>query len=80
MLHVRMSNTIVFPEGALVSSDVMDQMTISMMKGLGLNLSALPWEMLYQLQDGITTGLCTRKNHAIQVLSEQRINMEQLSL
>jgi len=48
MLCTRMANTIVLPEGALVSADAMDQMTVSMMKGLGLNLVALLGEMLYQ--------------------------------
>jgi len=42
MLHMRMANEIVLPEGALVSVDEMERMTISMMKGLGLNLVALP--------------------------------------
>jgi len=49
MFHARMENTIVLPEGALVSSNVMDQLSLSMMKDLGLNLDALPREMLYQL-------------------------------
>lgn len=44
-----MENTIVLLEGALVSSNAMDHLLISMMKGLGLNLATLPWEMLYQL-------------------------------
>lgn len=70
MLWARMTNTILLPEGALVSSDAMEQMTVSMMKGLGLNLDALPQEMLYHLQDGITAKLRARENCAIQVLSE----------
>lgn len=80
MLRARMKNTIVFPEGALVPSNAMDQLSISMMKGLGLNLAALPWETLYQLQDGIKIELQARESQAIQVLSEHKINIEQLSL
>lgn len=49
MLHASMKNTVVFPEGSLMSFNVMDQLSISMMKGLGLNLVALPWETMYQL-------------------------------
>jgi len=49
MLHAKMANTIVLLEGVLVSVDVMDRMMVRMMKGLGLNLAALPREMLYQL-------------------------------
>ena len=49
MLHARMKNTIVFPKGSLMSSNVKDQLSISMMKGLGLNITTLPWETMYQL-------------------------------
>lgn len=80
MLCARMANTIMLPEGVLVSLDVMDRMMVSMTKGFGLNLATLPWETLYHLQDGITTELHARKNCTIHVLSEQKINMEQLSL
>lgn len=70
MLHIRMENTIVLPEGALVLSNVMDRLSISMMKGLGLNLDALPQEMLYLIQDGIMAEMWARESCAIQVLSE----------
>lgn len=35
---------------------------------------------MYQLQDGIIAELCVREGRAIQVMSEQKINIEQLSL
>jgi len=41
---------------------------------------ALPRETLYVLQDRITTKLRAREDRALQVLSEKKINMEQLSL
>lgn len=69
-------NTIVLPEGALVSSNAMDQMSLSMMRDFFPNLAALPWKMLYQLQDGIIAELRARQSHAIQVLSEQKIKIE----
>lgn len=75
-----MVNTIVFPKGALVSSNVMDRLSISMMKGLGLNLATLPQETLYLLHDGITVELWAKESCVIQVLSEQKINIENLSL
>ena len=53
---------------------------VSMMKSLGLNLTTLPQETLYQLQDGITIKMRTRESRMIQVLSEQKINIEHLSL
>lgn len=37
-------------------------------------------ETPYLLQDGITVELCIRESRALQVLSEKKINMEQLSL
>jgi len=43
-----------------------------MMKGLGINLAALPCETLY----GIMVELDARERHAIQVLSKQNINIE----
>ena len=68
------------PEGALVTVNETNRFSVNMMKGLGLNLGALSHETLYLLQDGITAELCARESHAIQVLNEQKINMEQLSL
>jgi len=65
MLRARMANTIVLPEGALVSENAMDRVTTNMMKGLGLNLASLLRETLYQLQDDIITELHTRERRAI---------------
>jgi len=52
----------------------------SALKGLGLNMAALPWETSYSLQDGIIVELRARESHTLQVFSEKKINMEQLSL
>jgi len=70
ILHAWMENTIVFPEGAIIVVNVTDIFSISMLKGLGLNLAALSQETLYQLWDGITTKLWARESHAIQFLNE----------
>ena len=80
MLRAWMKNTIVLPEGALVTSNEVDMPSVSALKGLGVNLAALPCETLYVLQDGITAQLRARESHVLQVLSEKKINMEQLSL
>lgn len=53
---------------------------VSSLKEVGLNMATLPWEMLYLLQDGVTTELQARESCALQVMSEQRINIEQLGL
>ena len=75
-----MMNTIVLQEGTLVTSNKADRPLVSNLKGLEVNLVALLHETLYVLQDGITAELQARESHALQVLSEQKINMEQLSL
>lgn len=79
MLCARTTNTFVLPEGALSITNEVGRAEMSTMKGLGLNLAALPRETLYQLQVGVTE-LHAREGHALQVMSEQKINMEQLSL
>ena len=64
------------PEGALATTNEADRPTISALKGIGINMAALPRETLYFLQDGITVELRARESCALQVLSEQKINME----
>lgn len=80
MMRAQIKNTIMLPEGVLVTSDEADKFSISMMKGLSVNLASLMCETLYLLQDGITVELRARESRALQVISEQKINMEQLSL
>ena len=75
-----MANTIVLLEGVLVAVNETNRFSMSMMKGLGLNMASLLHETLHLLQNGITEELRARESHVIQVLSEQKINMEQLSL
>jgi len=75
-----MTNNIVLPEGELVQSNEADRPSGSMLKVLSLNLASLPRKTSYGLQDGIVAELCARKGCAIQILREQNINMEQISL
>jgi len=42
-------NTIVLPEGELVTEIEADRPTISALKGLGINLAAFLWDTLYVL-------------------------------
>ncbi len=60
MLHAKMTNTIVLPGGALIAENEADRPMVSSLKGVGLNIDALPWEKLYLLQDGVTTELRAR--------------------
>jgi len=65
MLRAWMKNTIVLPDGALVASNEVDRPSVSMLKGLGVNLVALLCGTLYTLQDGITTKLQARESRAL---------------
>jgi len=63
-------------DGALGAANEIDRAAVGRIKGICLNLASLLQETLYQLQDGITTELRSRKGCAIQVLSEKMINIE----
>jgi len=76
MLHARMTNTIVLPDGALITENEVDRPMVSNLKGIGLNVVMLPLEMLYILLDGVTIELRARESHTIQVMSEKCINIE----
>lgn len=65
MLCVGMTNTIVLPKGALVIENESDRPTVSVFKGVGINMVVLPRETLYVLQDSVT----------IEQLSLQRDNI-----
>lgn len=49
ILHARMTNTIVMPKGALLIPNEADKPTFSAMKGIWINMVALPWETLHVL-------------------------------
>ena len=80
ILHACTTNTIVLLDRALVTENEAERPTVSTLEGIGINMALLPQEMLYVLQDGITAELPARESCTLQVLSEQRINMEQSSL
>jgi len=80
LLRAKMANTIVLLEGVLTTHNEDDRSAVSRIKGMGLNLVALPRDTLYQLQDGIIVEIYTKEGHAIQVLNEKKFNIEQLSL
>jgi len=49
MLYPRMTNTIVLPDGTLVTKNEANRPMVSSLKGIWINMVALPWEMLYIL-------------------------------
>lgn len=80
MLRMKASNALVLLDGALTIENEADRPTISTLKGVGLNLAALPHEALHCLQDGVIVELRTCKHRALQVIREQKINNEQMAL
>jgi len=70
MVHASTMNTLVLLAGVVLEEVEGD------MGGWGLNLAALLRETLYQLEDGVTAELCTRQGRALQVLIEQKGNLE----
>jgi len=80
MLHAPVTNTIVLLEGALVTTNEVDRPMISTLKCIGINMVAHSQETLYILQDGIIAELWARESRVLHVLSEKKINMEQLNL
>lgn len=71
LLRAKMANTIVLPEGALTMDNMKGRAAIGRLKGLGINLAALPREILYQLYDGVTREIYAQEGCAVQMLSEQ---------
>ena len=71
MLHSKMTNTIVLPDGALITENEANRPMVSALKRSGINMVVLPQEMLYVLQDGVTAELWARENHVLQVMSKQ---------
>lgn len=74
MLCPRTTNTLMLPEGAILAEAECDR------RGWGLHLAALPRESLYRLQDGEIAQLWVREGCTLEVLSELKANLEQLSL
>ena len=76
MLHTRVTNTIVLPDGALIAENEADRPMVSSLKGVGLSMVVLPWEMPYLLQDGVTIEIRARESRTLWVMSENHINIE----
>jgi len=73
MVHTQKMNTL-----ALLTSVVLVE-TEGDVHSWELNMAALPRETLYQLQDGVITEHCAREGCALQILTEHKANLEQVS-
>lgn len=70
MLCAHMANSITLPKGALVIENQVNRATVSVLKGVGINMAMLPQETLYVPQDKVTAKMWAREGHTPQVLSE----------
>lgn len=70
MLHTRVTNMIMLPDGALTIEKEANRAMVSSSKGVRLNMVTLPREMLYLLQDRVIAELQAKESHALQVMSE----------
>jgi len=80
MLHTKVSSAIVLPDGALTTENEADRPTFNSLKGVGMNLVALPSEALHLLQDGVIVELRAHEHHTLHVISKQQIKNEQMTL
>lgn len=65
MLHACITNTIVLPEGALVVENEVEKPTVSVLKGVGINMAMIPWGTLYVMQDGVIAELWAKEGRTL---------------
>lgn len=70
MLCTRVTSMVVLPDRALTTKNEADRPTIKSLKGEGLNMVALPREMLYILHDGVIVELRDWDSHVLKVMRE----------
>lgn len=76
MLHMKASSALVLPDRAQTTKNEADRLTISALEGVGLNLAALPREVLHLFQDGVIAELRPSEHRALEVINEKNINNE----
>lgn len=80
MLCTKASSAIVLSNGALTTKNEANRPTVSSLKGVALNLAVLSCEALHLLQDGVIAEPIAYEHLALQIISEQRINNDQMAL
>lgn len=69
---------VALPDGALSVEAKDDKAIVSTLGNVGLNLAMLPGEFLHTLQLGVIVELKARKQHALSMINEQKVNNEQI--
>lgn len=80
MLCVRAPRAIILLDEALTMMTNADRPVVSALKGVGLNLVSFLSKVLYLLQDGVIVELQAHDQHALQVISEQKVNNVQMAV
>lgn len=70
MLCAKTSSEIVMPDGVLTTKNEADRPIVSALKGVELNLEALPHEALHLLHDDVIAELRCYEHYTLQVISE----------
>jgi hypothetical protein len=66
MLRTHTTNIIVLSDRALVTANEADQYTVSTLKGMGINMVALPQETLYVMQEYANIQCLETEAHELQ--------------
>jgi len=67
-------------DGALNTKIEANRTAVSTLKGVGLNLVALPSEALHLSQDGMIVELRAGEQRTLQVINEKKINNAQMAI
>ncbi len=80
MLCMKASSVTVLPDGELTTKNETNKPTVSTLKGVGLNIAVILFEVLHLLQDGVIVEMRADEHPTLEVISEQRINNKQMAL
>lgn len=75
-VHSSNTRAIVLPNGVLSAEMGAHKVIFSTLKNIGLNFATLQSELLHMLQAGVIVKLRAREQHALSVISEQKVNNE----
>lgn len=70
--------TVSLLEGSLSAESTDENIIISTIKNIGLNVAALPNEFLHALQVGVTVELRAQEQHTLNLISDYLVNNEKM--
>ena len=66
------------PDGSFTIASEANKPIVTTLKGVGINLAELPTEALHILEDEVIVELTAHEQHVLQVISEKKVNNNQL--